>query len=191
MTDFRDCTLETSRLKLRCVQVEDAEVISALMMPEISRWLASWSLPFTVEKARVRILREREAAKNGNMLPLAIEERASGAVIGCVSIFRDAVDPQKGGAGYWLGMDAHGKGYLREIGPVVLAAAFDMLDVDVIEAGAQLENAASFGVMRCWGMSQADDRWHYASAREKDELCRYFQITRAGFEGVALDAGKD
>jgi len=86
-------------------------------------------------------------------------------------------------------MDAQGKGYLREMGSVVLGAAFEMLDVDVIEAGAQLENEASFGVMRCWGMSQADDRWHYAPARERDELCRYFQITRATFDGLAVTRG--
>lgn len=186
MPDFRDCILETPRLTLRCVQEADAGQISALMVPEISCWLASWSLPFTVEKARARILRERDAAESGKMMPLAIVERATGAVIGWVSIFRDADDPKKGEAGYWLGMDAQGKGYLREMGPVVLAAGFDMLDVDVIEAGAQPENAASFGVMRSWGMSQADDRCHYASARERDEVCRYFQITRATFESVAV-----
>ncbi len=185
MPDFRDCLLETPRLTLRCVRVEDAEAISALMVPEISRWLASWSLPFTVEKARARILRERDAAESGKMMPLAIVERATGSVIGCVTIFRYPDEPKKGGAGYWLGMDAQGKGYVREIGPVVLATGFDMLDVDVIEAGAQLENAASFGVMQSWGMSQADERWEYTPARERDELCRYFQITRAAFDGVS------
>ncbi|OSQ42743.1 GNAT family N-acetyltransferase [Thalassospira sp. MCCC 1A01428] len=189
MADFRDCTFDTPRLKLRCMQLEDAGMVSALMVPEISRWLASWPLPFTVDKARARILREREAARAGKMLPLAVKERGTGAIVGCVSIFRDADDPKKGGTGYWLGMDAQGKGYLREMGPVVLAAAFEMLDVDVIEAGAQLENEASFGVMRCWGMSQADDRWHYAPARQRDELCRYFQITRATFDGLAVTRG--
>ncbi|WP_168173721.1 GNAT family N-acetyltransferase [Thalassospira sp. TSL5-1] len=186
MPDFRDCILETPRLTLRCVQEADAGQISALMVPEISRWLASWPLPYTEEKAFARIVRDREAAQAGNMLPLVVVERETGAVVGYFSVFRDADDGRRAGAGYWLGLKAHGKGYAREMGPVLLAAAFEMLDVGVIEAGAQPENAASFGVMRSWGMSQAGDRCHYASARERDELCRYFQITRATFESVAV-----
>jgi ribosomal-protein-alanine N-acetyltransferase len=72
--------------------------------------------------------------------------------------------------GYWLGEKHHGKGYMKELAPVALAAAFKLLDVEVIEAGAQPENTASLAVMRGCGREFTGERMVYAPARKREEL---------------------
>ncbi len=57
--------------------------------------------------------------------------------------------------------------------------AFDLLDVDSIEAGAQIENVSSFKVMDRLGMTKSHERMVFASARGREELCVYYRISRA------------
>lgn len=45
----------TGRLTLRCVTTADAAALSALMTPQVSRWLAGWPVTFSVEMATARI----------------------------------------------------------------------------------------------------------------------------------------
>ena len=178
MHDFHDFAIETERLYLRCVEQCDAAAVSEAMVPEIARWLSSWEVPFTCDMAEERIADARKSAKAGVMLPLALIEKVSGQFVGWVTFYRDYKDPTRGGVGYWIVCNAQGCGYLREVARPILRAVFDLLNVDVIEAGAQLENSASFGVMKAWGMKPVADRMHYAPARGREELCRYYEITR-------------
>lgn len=41
--------------RLRPLRPADAAALSALMTPEVSRWLASWPVPFTPEMAEARL----------------------------------------------------------------------------------------------------------------------------------------
>lgn len=168
--------LETARLRLRCVSHEDALVVSQLMTPEISRWVASWPIPFTGEMASARIKAAREMAYAGDALPFAVIPKESGELIGWVTLNRDDDDQRRGSFGYWLGEAHHGKGYMRELAPSVLAASFHLLDLDVIEAGAQPENAASLSIMRACGMEFVGERLVYAHARNRNELCHFYEI---------------
>jgi ribosomal-protein-alanine N-acetyltransferase len=170
--------LETDRLRLRCVVINDAAAASAMMTPEISRWVASWPIPFTHDMAVERILKSRALARSGDALPFAIIEKGSEALIGCVAIHRDLDHHRRGALGYWVGETHHGKGYMREIAGLVLAAGFDLLDLDVIEATAHRENIRSFAVMRSCGMQPAGERMFYASARDRHEPCLVYEILR-------------
>ncbi|WP_339861334.1 GNAT family N-acetyltransferase [Thalassospira alkalitolerans] len=182
MPSLFDVRIETERLILRCVEETDADAISALMTSDISRWLASWKIPYTREMALKRIEDSRQKALDGEALPLAVVEKRTGDFIGWVSLYRYAANPDRGVVGYWLGQPFQGKGYFREIGAAFLQTGFRLFELAVIEAGAQLENEASFGVMRSWGMREGETRTDYSSARDREELCRYFKITREDFE---------
>ena len=175
--------VETARLALRCVQVADAQATAALMTPEVGRWVARWPTPFTTAMAAERIEQSRTAAAAGNALPFAIVERASAALIGWITVHRDAADTRRGSFGYWLGEAYHGQGYMREAAPAALRAGFDRLDLDVIEAGAQPGNDASIAVMRACGMTPIGTRMVPAPARGRDELCHMFEITLATHQG--------
>ena len=170
--------LETERLRLRCVAPDDAHATSALMTPEVSRWVAYWPFPFTYQMAVERIESSLKLAHTGDMLPFAVVEKASDQMIGWVMFNRDTEDRQRGSFGYWLGEKYHGKGYMTELGRVALAAAFKLLDVDVIEAGAQPDNTASFAIMRRCGMRFIGERMVYAPSRRREELCHFYEIKR-------------
>ncbi len=175
--DFFD-PVETARLKLRCVRSGDAACISAMMTPTISRWVASWQVPFTLEMAAGRITDARRAAEEGRELPFAVERRSDGALLGWISVNCDAADSRRGGLSYWLGEEHHGYGYMREAAPAAVAAAFDKLHLEMIEAGAQPGNVASFAVLRSCGMAPTGGRTVFAPARGRDELCMFYNVMR-------------
>lgn len=158
----------TMRLKLRCVRPEDAARTSAMMTPAISRWVASWPVPFTPEMA----------AEEGRALPFAVERRSDGALLGWLGVHRDATDGRRGVLGYWLGEEYHGHGFMREAVPAAVAAAFERLGLGVIGAGAQPGNTASFAILRGCGMVPAGQRMVFASARGRDEVCLFYEAAR-------------
>lgn len=47
-----------------------------------------------------------------------------------------------------------------------------------MEAGAQVENQASFAVMAALGMTPADERMVYSSVRERQEPTQFFELRR-------------
>ena len=171
--------IETARLRLRCVTPDDAHAISAMMTPEVSHWVAYWPFPFTYDMAVERIESSLKLARAGGMVPFAVVQKASDEMIGWVIFNREIENRRRASFGYWLGEKHHGKGYMKELAPVALAAAFKLLDVDVIEAGAQPENTASFAVMRGCGMKFTGARMVYAPARKREELCHFYEIKRA------------
>ena len=170
--------IETDSLRLRCVRQGDAPATSRLMTAAVSQWLASWPVPFTMSMSVERIARAREASFGRRAAPFVAERRTDGAFLGWISVNRAADDPTRGIFAYWLGEVFHGRGYMREAGPAVLAAAFDYLDIDVIEAAAKPENAASFAVMRRCGMVPAGDRMVFAVSRNRHEFCLVYEIKR-------------
>ncbi len=62
-------------------------------------------------------------------------------------------------------------------------AGFAVLDLDVIEAGVQPENEASLRVLHRLGMRPIGERVIFASARNREELCHYYGISRHDFVG--------
>jgi len=180
MTGATPPTLDTPRLHLRPVAPEDAEATSALMSPAVSRWLASWPVPFTVAMARERIAAARALAEVGQALSLAVTARNDGELLGWIMLHRTRDDPRTATLGYWLGEAHHRRGYLSEAATALLPAAFGRLDLDRIEASAQPENAGSFAVMRAIGMTFRREDMVHAPARNRDERAHVYGIARAG-----------
>jgi ribosomal-protein-alanine N-acetyltransferase len=169
---------ETNRLILRRVNAADAVATAELMTPEVSCWLASWPFPLTEEVAGARILAARKWAVAGDAAPFAVVLKASGDLIGWVSIIRDRERPERGALGYWFGEKYMGNGYMREAAPIAIAAAFEFLKLDVIEAAAQQANSRSLAVMRGCGMKLVGQRMVHAPSRGRYELCDVYEIER-------------
>jgi ribosomal-protein-alanine N-acetyltransferase len=171
-------SFETTRLLLRCIEEKDAHMTAALMTEDVSRWLASWQNPYTVELAVTRIKALRTLAFEGDALPFSVIEKATDTLVGWAGIYRDKTDQQRGSLSYWLGTSFQGKGYIRELAPVLMDAGFTLLNLNIIEAAAQLENTASFAVMRVCGMHLEGERMVYASARARHEPCLVYIAER-------------
>lgn len=148
------------------------------MTPSVSRWVASWPYPFTVEMAEDRVGDASELNAAGKALLLAIERREDEALLGCIGVQREGHDPWRGGLGYWIGEPYQGQGYATEAAVGILGPAFRLLDLEVIEACAQPENEASFAIMRRLGMKPAGERMVFAPARQREELCLVYEIVR-------------
>ncbi len=147
------------------------------MTPAVSRWLISWPHPFTLTMAAERIDTARAASASGDMLPLVIERLADHAVLGWVSVTR--MTGHSGRLSYWLGEHYHRHGYMREAVAATLPEAFQLLDLDVIDAAAQVENAPSIGLMRGLGMEILGEEMMFAPARNQDELCAVLELKRS------------
>ena len=170
--------ITTERLVLRAPHVEDAVALTSLMSPEVSRWLASWPPAIDLAEATRRIAEARAEVHEGDALHWIIQERESALAVGWTRITRTGRDHARGELGFWLGTAYHGHGYATEAVRAALLAGFDLLDLGVIEGGAQPTNEGSLRVMDRVGMARTDERLVWAPARQRHELCVYYEIGR-------------
>jgi ribosomal-protein-alanine N-acetyltransferase len=175
--------IETERLTLSLPREDCAEQVAALMTPDVSRWLASWPSAVSASEVRERIGAARAARAAGTEAIWLVQVRGSGDVAGWIRVVRESVTWDRGELGYWIGQPFHGQGYATEAARAVLTAVFDGWRLSTVESGAQVDNDASFGVMRKLGMTPAGERMVWAATRGRDEICRFFVITRAQFDG--------
>lgn len=176
--------VETPRLRLRCAEARDAEALSGLMNEAISRRLATWPVPYTPLMAADRIAGVRMAATERRSLPLVMERRSDGAVVGWISISRAPGDGSTALITYWLGDGFQGQGLMREAAPAALAEAFRSMDIARVRAAVQADNAASLAVVRLLGLAPLGEGRIWCPARGRDEACLWFEIDRAAAMGA-------
>jgi ribosomal-protein-alanine N-acetyltransferase len=145
----------------------------------VSRWLASWPIPFTPAAAAERIEQWRMMTRLGDALAFAVADKTADELLGWATLQRDD-DRSSGSFGYWLAEPFQGRGYMRELAPVVLGAGFARLGLATIRAGAQIDNAASFAVMRACGMRSVGEAMVFAPARGREEPCLFYEIRADG-----------
>jgi len=167
----------TPRLRLRCFEASDASSLAANLTPSVTRWLATWPDPVTVDLAAERIRIARDGARAGWHVGYGIERLSDGVLIGG---FGGDVDPtgETFEIGYHLAQHAQGQGYMTEAATAAIATLWDLTPVKRIEAVAQRENAASFAVMRRLGMSPSGQRLVHSLARDRWEWCGVYGLDR-------------
>jgi len=178
-------SVDTQRLRLRCAEERDAAALAGLMSEAVSRRLASWPVPYTPLMALDRIAGVRMAAAERRSLPLIVERRADGAVLGWISISRAPGDPRTALITYWLGESFQGSGYMREAAPAAMRAAFALMNIDRLRAAVQADNGASLAVVRLLGMAPMGEGRIWCPARGRDEPCLWFERAR---DRARLDA---
>lgn len=178
--------IEGSSIRLWCISLKDARAIADIMTPDISRWLASWPANPTVEAVTERISRAQTAIQQKRELHFRIEERERNLTVGYVSVAQSATDCKVGHLSYWLGSAFQGRRYMTEAVRHAMAAGFQYLDLETIEAGAQPENLTSFAVMRRVGMNLIGERLVWADSRQRNERCLFYSVDRSAFQRSAL-----
>jgi RimJ/RimL family protein N-acetyltransferase len=143
--------LRTSRLRIRMMREDDAEVLTAYRNdPEISA-MQDWDLPYTLERARARLAEQagRDDIAAGEWTSLAVE--ADGQLVGDVACHLDDT-----GAiaeiGYTLRREFQGKGYAREATAALVDHILASTSVHRIEASLDPENVPSMRVLESVGM---------------------------------------
>ena len=185
-TEFMDNTdlfdsIDTLRIRLRCPRRDDAATIAGLVTPGVSRWLAAWFAPMTEQAAEIKIFNARQDISAGLALHFLLERLEDQAVMGWIRVSRSDTLAWTGDLGYWLNETYHHSGYITEAAFAALVAAFECLHLDSVEGGAQIDNTASFAVMRRLGMQPCGERMVWAPARNRNELCFFYSVTRDKF----------
>jgi RimJ/RimL family protein N-acetyltransferase len=170
--------IEGSRIRLWPVSLEDARVIAGIMTADVSQWLASWPANLTVETIAERISRAHLAMQEKRELHFRIEEREQNQTVGYVSIAQSGTDRSIGHLSYWLGTAFQGKGYMTEAVRHSLVAAFQYLDVETIEAGAQLENISSIALSQDMAGRPFSLRCHRSAPHCRARKCRRKDLLR-------------
>lgn len=144
---------ETPRLILRAFRPEDAAAFSAYRSePEVARF-QGWSAPYSLEQAQEFVTEMMQAVPGtpGQWYQIAMEEKASGQVIGDVAFHIEANSPQQAILGITLAGAAQGKGYATEAMQRLLQLLFEDLEVHRVSAYIDVDNPASYHLVERLG----------------------------------------
>lgn len=143
--------IETERLILRPLRLEDAEAIynSYAHDEEVTRFL-TWRPNHSVEEVE-GYLRKAIAAQGRTQLNWVIIRKDDSSLIGMIS---SRIDNHKVEIGYVLERAAWGKGFMTEAAQAVVDFAFTLPGVYRVYGLCDLENVASARVMEKIGMQR-------------------------------------
>jgi len=168
--------METARVRLRPLRVTDAAAVSAMMTPNVSRWVATWPSPFSVEAATERLSRAIAGNEAGTAFSRIAERKSDNAAMGWLGIAVIDEAERIGSMGYWLGEAYHGQGYLSEILRPFVAGAISALQLKHLDAGAQVDNYASLAALRRLGMQFVEERMDQTPIRPDPELVAFYRL---------------
>jgi RimJ/RimL family protein N-acetyltransferase len=137
--------LETPRLRLRPFRAGGA--------PELLRWLSDPTfarhLGGVWDAARVEAMLERAARHHAErgFGPLAVEDRATGALVGRSGVAYHAAWPADPEVGWWIAPERQGEGLAAEAGAACVRDAFDRLGLPRLVSIALEANEPSRRVM--------------------------------------------
>ncbi len=167
--------LETERLFLRAWRDDDLDALAALNGdPEVMRYITG-GVPRTREQAEVGLRRQQQNQRELGYSFWAVEERATGRVIGLNGI-QPLLDTGEVEIGWWLARDKWGQGFASEAARRAAAFAFDEAGLQRLVAIAMHENGASLAIMAKLGMT-------FERATTFGEL----GSTNADLQDIALD----
>jgi [ribosomal protein S5]-alanine N-acetyltransferase len=173
-------TLHTARLCLRPFTGEDADALFALhTTATVMRY---WDAPPWTERERAErfIATCRQMAEEGSGARLAVEHASDGAFIGWCAVNRWNPDYRSASLGYCFDDGAWGHGYATEAASALLQWAFDILDLNRVQAETDTRNAASARVLEklnfmregtlredCVVSGEVSDSWVYGLIRRE------------------------
>ncbi len=145
--------IETSRLRLRSLVREDHAALHAIQSrADVARWLY-WE-PRSEDEVREsldgHIARARDAPETG--VVLGVEVRATGELIGYVSLTIGPPEHRQGEIGFILHPAHQGRGYATEASEAMLALAFGTFELHRVYGRLEPRNVASARVLEKLGM---------------------------------------
>lgn len=146
-------TLETERLILRKLTMDDAEDIFAYSSdPEVTAYML-WDTHVTIDDSKkfIRFTLDRYEKDEAGEWGIILEE--TGRLIGCAGFAWMDMKNRRAEIGYVLGKPYWGKGYMPEAALRMLAFAFEDMGLNRIECHHLLPNEKSGRVMQKLGMT--------------------------------------
>jgi len=155
-------TLETRRLLMRCLRMEDAPAMLEIMSDEET--VRYWGRPMMTELAQAETYTRENLRwmEDGHCLYWGLEEKAGNRMIGTCTLFRLDSSNRRGEIGYLLNRAYWQQGFMSEALESVIAYAFSNLKLHRLEADTDPENTASIKLLERFGFQREGlfrDRW--------------------------------
>ncbi len=161
-------TLETERLTLRALNLEDAAALHRLVSAyEIALNTLAIPHPYPEGAAADWIASNVQKFEEGKMVNLGIFLREDGALAGAIGLTIHR-EHDRGELGYWIGVPYWNRGYATEAAAALIDYGFRELGLHRIEAEHFTRNPGSGRVMQKVGMT-FEGRFR-ESVRKWDEL---------------------
>ena len=142
--------LETERLRLRPLRMDDLDAVHQVIGDRHSMRFYPWT--FTRDMARRWIDQTLERYERDGFGLLAIEERATGEMVGdCGATIQSVDDEPFVELGWHVRRDRQGRGYATEAGGACRDQAWNVVDTDLLISLIRPENVASWTVARRLG----------------------------------------
>lgn len=152
---FRDLpSLETDRLRLRRLRLEDApDVFAYTSDPEVALY-TSWDAHESIDVAEnfVRWVTDRYA--RGQVAPWGVEHKDDGKIIGTCGFGAWATHDARAEIAYALARPDWGRGYTTEAVRTVIDFGFRSMKLNRVYAHCVVENTGSWRVMEKAGMQR-------------------------------------
>ncbi len=172
-------TLQTPRLILRKITIEDAEDIFAYASdPQVTNytlWDAHQSIKDTYEylnNVAFAIYRSGKGMKWG------IVEKESGKLIGTCSLHTTPIH-RRAELGYVIARDYWGQGLMTEAATAAIAFGFHVMQLLRIQAFCAVENVGSVRVLEKSGMQFEGILHNYVFTKERPWDVKMYAITRS------------
>lgn len=146
-------TLETDRLLLRKVRMDDAEDMFMYgSHPKVSKY-TTWDRHESITHTKTFIQFVLSNYANKQPAPWGIEHKADGTFIGTIDFGMWQLHHKSAELGYVISQNYWGQGLATEAAREVIAFGFKKMDLVRIQARCFIENTASARVMEKLGMT--------------------------------------
>ena len=176
-------TLETERLILRKMVLNDAEAVFAYASnSEVSRYTL-WETHRSIEDSRAFLEFATQKYENGGEPDWGIVYRGNGCLVGACGLVNWEAEHARAEVGFVLSREDWGRGLMSEAVRAILRFGFERMNLNRIEARCIAENAASARVMEKAGMVYEGTlrQREYIKGAYRD--IKLYAILKKGFPG--------
>jgi ribosomal-protein-alanine N-acetyltransferase len=176
-------TLETERLILRKMVLNDAEAVFAYASnSEVSRYTL-WETHRSIEDSRAFLEFATQKYENGGEPDWGIVYRGNGCLVGACGLVNWEAEHARAEVGFVLSREYWGRGLMSEAVRAILRFGFERMNLNRIEARCIAENAASARVMEKAGMVYEGTlrQREYIKGAYRD--IKLYAILKKGFSG--------
>lgn len=146
-------TIETARLRLRPMTMDDAEDMFAYAAnPEVTRYTA-WETHRTIDDSRTFLTWVLDQYAAGQIAPWGIEHAAEQRLIGTIGFLWWSTEHARAEFGYAIGQPDWGQGYTTEAARAVVDFGFRVMNLNRIEAQCEPPNIGSARVLEKAGLT--------------------------------------
>jgi [ribosomal protein S5]-alanine N-acetyltransferase len=169
--------MKKAHVRIEPVEQHHMAAIQELASDPAIGEMSNVPFPYPAHGALQFVQRAREGRQAGHLYTFAVinEEHRCVGICSLIEVTREA---RRTELGYWIGRPYWGQGLATEACRLVLAYAFDDLDLRLVTAGCLERNAASRRVLEKLGFCLQQVRPTFFHKTQQQEPACFFELSR-------------